>query len=86
MLGAGTVDICPATGGARPGARVGGQPYERHRPEETILFKVLQAHWKTFLNDLEAAGPDAPALPAFVVSELAWGQAGVPSGGGAHRR
>ena len=30
----------------------------------------MQAHWKTFLNDLEAPGPDAGALPAFVVSEV----------------
>ncbi len=55
VLGAGTVDIRLAPAGARHGARVGGRPYERHRPEETILFQVLQAHWKTFLNDLEAA-------------------------------
>jgi hypothetical protein len=69
VLGAGTVDVGPATGGARHAAKVGGQPYERHRPEETILFKVLRAHWKTFVLDLEAAGPDG-ALPAFVVSEI----------------
>jgi hypothetical protein len=24
--------------------------YKRHRPEETVLFKLLQAHWKTFLH------------------------------------
>jgi hypothetical protein len=29
--------------------------YERHRPEETVLYKVLQAHWKTFLTDIESA-------------------------------
>lgn len=71
MLGAGTVDVRPAPVGARQGARHDSHhPYEQHRPEETVLFRVLQAHWKTFLNDLEAAGPDAGALPAFVVSEI----------------
>ena len=43
--------------------------YERHRPEETVLYKVLQAHWKTFLADSESAAEPA-ALPAFVVSEM----------------
>jgi hypothetical protein len=28
--------------------------YERHRPEETILYSVLRAYWKTFVSDPEA--------------------------------
>ena len=43
--------------------------YERHRPEETLLYKTLQAHWRTFFADLESDG-DSSALPAFVVSEV----------------
>jgi hypothetical protein len=45
VLGAGTVDVGPDPQ-CSPCSEVGGQPYGRHRPEETILFKVLQAHWK----------------------------------------
>jgi len=70
VLGASPVDVRPALVGARQGAQHDGHPYERHRPEATVLFKVLQDHWKTFLNDLEAAAPDTAALPAFVVSEI----------------
>jgi hypothetical protein len=43
--------------------------YERHRPEETVLFKTLQAHWRTFISELET-GADPPVLPAFVLSEV----------------
>ena len=46
-----------------------GQAHERHRPEETLLYKTLQGHWRTFLADLESDG-DSSALPAFVVSEV----------------
>ena len=46
-----------------------GCTYERHRPEETVLYRVLQAEWKTFLSEMEVAA-DPPALPAFVVSEV----------------
>jgi len=46
-----------------------GCAYERHRPEKTVLYRVLQAHWKTFVADIESAAEPA-ALPAFVVSEM----------------
>jgi hypothetical protein len=58
----------PARGADANGAHI-GRSYERHRPEETVLFKVLQGHWKTFLAELES-GTDPPVLPAFVVSEV----------------
>ena len=35
-----------------------------------MLYKVLQAQWKTFINDLVAATPEGTALPPFVVSEM----------------
>jgi hypothetical protein len=38
-------------------------------PEETLLFRTLQAHWTTFLRDLEDAS-EPPALPGFVVAEV----------------
>jgi hypothetical protein len=43
--------------------------YERHRPEETVLYAALQAHWKTFIGELEAVA-EPPVLPAFVVAEV----------------
>jgi len=46
-----------------------GRPYERHCPEQTVLYRTLQVHWKTFLRDLECAA-ESPVLPAFVVSEV----------------
>ncbi len=46
-----------------------GTAYARHRPEDTVLYKTLQAHWQTFLCELESAA-DPPVLPAFVVSEV----------------
>jgi hypothetical protein len=56
--GASPLSAGPATGS-----------YERHRPEETVLYTTLQAHWKTFLRQLDAEA-ETPALPAFVVSEV----------------
>ena len=51
-------------------ARTGStDAYERHRPEETVLYTALQAHWKTFVNELEAVA-EPPVLPAFVVAEV----------------
>jgi|SRR5450631_276826 len=56
--------------GASPiGAGLTTASFERHRPEETVLYTTLQAHWKTFLEELEAEA-DTPALPAFVVAEV----------------
>jgi hypothetical protein len=46
-----------------------GCTYERHRPEEGVLYRVLQAEWRTFLAEMESAA-DPPALPAFVVAEV----------------
>jgi hypothetical protein len=40
----------------------GSRFYERHRPEETVLYKTVQAHWKTFLSELESAA-EPPVLP-----------------------
>jgi hypothetical protein len=43
--------------------------YERNRPEEMVLYSALQAHWKTFISELEAAA-ESPVLSAFVVAEV----------------
>jgi hypothetical protein len=38
--------------------------YERHRPEETVLYRTLQAHWRTFLAEVRivAAVMEATAI------------------------
>jgi len=61
-----TADVLP---GLHPGHAGGSRSYERHQPEETVLYKTLQAHWKTFLRELESA-TEPPVLPAFVISEV----------------
>ena len=34
-----------------------------------MLYKTVQAHWKTFLSELESAA-EPPVLPAFVIAEV----------------
>lgn len=45
-------------------ARVGG--YERHRPELTVLCKLVEQHWPSFRKRVEEVGN----LPGFVVREF----------------
>ena len=47
-----------------------GQPvhYERHRPEQTTLYRLVQAHAATFFADVEAA--TGARLPQFVKDEF----------------
>src|SRR4051812_17057587 len=68
MHGSGVQAVRPSGASASHAQRAAG-PYERHRPEETLLYKTLQAHWTTFLRDLEDAS-EPPALPGFVVAEV----------------
>jgi len=42
--------------------------YERRRPEETTLYRVVQEHLETFLAQVEAGG--AASLPQFVKDEF----------------
>lgn len=45
--------------------------YERRAPESTLLYKVLQTHWRTFEAALNADSVcDGGTLPAFVRSEF----------------
>jgi hypothetical protein len=39
---------------------------ERRRPEETVLYQVVQAHWDEFRERAEEGG----GLPTFVTKEL----------------
>ena len=42
-------------------------PYERHRPEETLLYQLIETHYPAFRAQLEAQGQ---TLPAFVKQEF----------------
>ena len=42
--------------------------YERHRPEETPLYRIVEIHYPEFLARLEAEGG---SLPQFVKREFA---------------
>ena len=41
---------------------------ERHRPEQTTLYRLVQQHAKTFFADVEAAA--AASLPSFIKDEF----------------
>ncbi len=43
-------------------------PHERHRPEESLLYKTLQRHWRTF--QAEAEREHEGGLPRFIVAEF----------------
>jgi hypothetical protein len=43
-----------------------GDRYERHRPEETVLYRVVRSYWDSFRERVEAIG----SLPRFVVREV----------------
>jgi hypothetical protein len=45
-----------------------GGNYERHRPEDTVLYQTLQAHWRTFVA--EVSGGAESELPRFVIEEV----------------
>ena len=42
-------------------------PYERHRPEQTPLYALVEEHFPRFLQRLDAEGV---SLPHFVIEEF----------------
>ena len=51
-----------------PAYRVpGGLQYARHRPEETLLYQIIDEHYPDFVAQLEAEGR---SLPRFVRKEF----------------
>ncbi len=52
---------------ARMAAPAPTRPYERHRPEETLLYQLIETHYPAFRAQLEAQGQ---TLPAFVKQEF----------------
>jgi hypothetical protein len=49
----------------RRAERVAG--YERHRPEETLLWRLAHEHWQDFLQE---AGDAGTTLPRYVLDEF----------------
>ena len=44
-----------------------GISYERHRPEQTLLYRIIKEHWPRFQKHLERQGKQ---LPAYVIQEF----------------
>ena len=68
------------------------QVYERHQPDKTVLYQVVQQHWASFVAQAEAANR---WVPAHVEQEfaryltcgiLAYGMAQCSAGIGAKQR
>jgi hypothetical protein len=55
-----------------PGARAAPSEsaYARHRPEDTVLYRVLAEHWRSFLATTEAEDGSGRGLPRFAVDEV----------------
>jgi putative transposase/transposase-like zinc-binding protein len=60
----------PAPAVAPIGAGLASGSYERHRPEDTVLYATLQAHWRSFLAETETEDGSGCGLPRFVVDEI----------------
>jgi len=41
--------------------------YERHRPEKTLLYQIIEQHYPDFLSAMEAQGRP---LPGYVQDEF----------------
>jgi len=44
--------------------------YERHRPEETLLYRIIQEHWVSTASGAAGPHPEGRHLPAFVKQEF----------------
>jgi len=51
---------------SRPSSGCHTKAYRRRRPEETVLYQTVEAHWPEFRERAEEAG----GLPRFVVREF----------------
>lgn len=47
-----------------------GDPYQRHQPEQTTLYRTLQEHWPTFVERLESESDGSAGLPRFITEEI----------------
>ena len=59
--------MLPFAAGREARSGVGAFVYERHRPEQTLLYQIIEQHYSDFLSTIEAQ--DRP-LPGFVQDEF----------------
>lgn len=57
----------PASLAHKEDSRVGAARYARHRPEQTLLYQVVERHYPLFLAELEGQGR---TLPKYVQQEF----------------
>ena len=43
---------------------------QRHRPEQTVLHRTLQEHWRAFVEQPESESDWMVGLPRFVIEEI----------------
>ena len=65
MAGTGALALAP---GAR--AAPAGGAYARHRPEETVLYRLLVENWRSFVAEAEGEDRGGTGLPRFVIDEV----------------
>ena len=59
--------MLPLPAGREASLDVGAFVYERHRPEQTLLYQIIEQHYPDFLSAMEAQ--DRP-LPGYVQDEF----------------
>jgi len=66
----------PPQASCQTSTTTGDHSYERHRPEDTLLYRTLQDNWSGFLAEVEMGGGE---LPSFVLDEVeAYMRCGIP--------
>ena len=55
--------LSPGKGGSAPvyGHALGHATYERHRPEQTLLYRLIEKHYPALVEQLEFQGKSLPA-------------------------
>jgi hypothetical protein len=46
------------------------EPYHRHRPEQTVLYRTVQENWRSFVEQFESEWEGTGGLPHFVSEEI----------------
>jgi len=59
--------MLPLPAGREANAGVAASLYERHRPERTLLYRLVEAHYPAFKAQLAAQGSP---LPGYVEHEF----------------
>ena len=56
--------LSPGKGGAAPvyGHALGHATYERHRPEQSLLYPLVEKHYPALVEQLEFQGKNLPSI------------------------